>query len=368
MTEIAETKRYSSLSGEMKENILTLSNSRIILILSCAILVAETFIMALFHFLNINNLWFELILDSSLLIVIISPVLYILVYKPMKIHILERRKAEKEQAVLLEQLVISKERIEENLFETNLILNELSETKENLEKINAEKDKFFSIIAHDLKSPFSGFLGLTRIMAEEIHDISVTEMKKFSKTMQASASNLYKLLENLLEWSRMQRGLIEIKPQYSKLKSLIDQNIEIAEEFAKQKNIDIVSYVSESATVYSDLPMLNTVIRNLISNAIKFTPRGGRVEVGTVELDDDTEPKNECIYIRDNGVGMDLETLSKLFKIDQKVSRPGTENEASSGLGLLLCKEFIEKQGGRIWVESEAGKGSTFYFTLPKEA
>ena len=364
MTETLFPNIYSSRSARGKESLLTLSNTVVILILISSILVAESVIMAVFHFLNVTNFWFELFFDSILLLIIISPILFLLVYKPMKNNINEKKKAEKELEDLLYQLSVSKEMIEEKLFETNLLFEELSVTRENLEKTNAEKDKFFSIIAHDLKSPFSGFIGLTQIMVDDIEDISLTEMKEFSKTMQSSATNLYKLLENLLEWARMQRGLIEFSPQESNLKSIIDQNLEFAAGAAKNKDIELISHIPETTSIYADLPILNTVIRNLISNAIKFTPRGGTVEVGTIDTNNDHKTTEVCVYIKDNGLGMNEDTLGKLFKIDQKVSRPGTENEPSTGLGLLLCKEFIEKLGGRIWVESEIGKGSTFYFTL----
>jgi signal transduction histidine kinase len=362
-----KAKEEFEISEDLRGKFPSLSNTRIILILSCAIIVAEALIMAMFHFLNITNLLFELLLDSFLLILIISPVLHILVYKPMKNHILEKRIAEKEQAALLEQLIISNERIEENLFETNIIIEELSETKDSLEKTNAEKDKFFSIIAHDLKSPFSGFLGLTKIMAEELQDLTMAEMQNFSQSMMASANNLYKLLENLLEWSRMQRGVTEFNPEVCVLSKLIKQNVGIESEVAKLKDIELVSNIPENVSVFSDLPMLNTVIRNLMSNAIKFTPRGGRIELGTMNSSVGSQSADVCVYVKDNGLGMNPELLDKLFKIDKKSSRPGTEGEPSTGLGLLLCKEFVERQGGRIWVESEVGKGSTFYLTLPKE-
>ena len=248
---------------------------------------------------------------------------------------------------------------------------ELKKSNTLLLEINSEKDKFFSIIAHDLKSPFIGFLGLTKIMAEQIQDISIKEIYEFSKKMRDSADNLYKLLNNLLEWSRMKRGVTEFNPEMCILPYLIKQNIDIVTEFAKQKNIEIKNNIPEDFSVTADVPMLNTVIRNLISNAIKFTPRGGKIEIGaTDEPSEGFKPSegsesNYVIYVKDNGIGMSSDIIDKIFKIDAKVTRPGTEGESSTGLGLLLCKEFIEKHGGRIWVESEVGKGSTFYFILP---
>jgi len=233
----------------------------------------------------------------------------------------------------------------------------------NLAEINATKDKFFSIIAHDLKSPFFGFLGLTKMMSENINDFNPTELQDISKSMQKSANDLYKLLENLLEWSKMQRGLTEFNPEVCFLSYIIKINIDILSQFARQKDIEIINYISENLTAKADVSMLNTIIRNLISNAIKFTPRGGKIVIGITD-----KPSDDyiIIHVRDTGIGMSKELIAKLFRIDEKVSRTGTEGESSTGLGLMLCKEFIEKHGCRIWVDSKVGIGSTFNFTLPK--
>jgi PAS domain S-box-containing protein len=241
--------------------------------------------------------------------------------------------------------------------------DEIKNKNIELSELNSSKDKFFSIIAHDLKSPFNGFLGLTKIMAEDIEDLSMREMQEFSISMQKSADNLYKLLENLLEWSRIQRGLTIFNPEICRLILIVKNILEVHSEVAKQKEILLINRIHEDTTVFTDLPMLNTILRNLITNALKFTERGGKVEIGEVISSDDFIE----IFVKDNGIGIDEDTKSKLFKIDQNVSRPGTEKEPSTGLGLILCKEFVEKHGGNIWVDSEEGIGSTFYFTLPKK-
>lgn len=241
---------------------------------------------------------------------------------------------------------------------------EIAYQNQILEQLNTEKDKFFSIIAHDLKSPFSGFLGLTKTLAENHDSFSSEELREYAISMQESAMNLYKLLENLLEWSRMQRGMIEFNQETIDLKFLIQQNINIQKEVSKQKEIELIDKVSENTFVHIDIPMINTVFRNLLSNAIKFTQNSGKIEIGTKYLE--TYPNYITVYIKDSGIGMDDEILTNLFKIDYNVSRVGTNNEPSTGLGLLLCKEFIEKQGGKIWAESQLGQGSIFYFTLPK--
>lgn len=237
----------------------------------------------------------------------------------------------------------------------------ISETK--LKRINSEKDKFFSIIAHDLKTPFNGFLGLTKILSEEINNLTLMDMQDLGKSLQESATNLYKLLENLLEWSRIQRGVTQFNPEQCIITYIVSQNIQILTDNARLKNIEFINNISESALVIADIPMLNTVFRNLMSNALKFTKPGGSIIIG---VDENYADNNYvCIYVKDNGIGMHNDILNKLFKIDQKVSREGTNGESSTGLGLLLCKDFIEKNNGNIWVESTEFKGSTFFFTLP---
>ncbi len=233
-----------------------------------------------------------------------------------------------------------------------------------LSEANSAKDRFFSIIAHDLKSPFSGFLGLTKILSEDINSLSINEINDISNSMQKSANNLYKLLENLLEWSRMQRDMIKYNPESIELKYIVKQNIDILYNFSHQKSIVINNFINEETKVYADIPMLNTVFRNLLSNAIKFTNNSGAIEIGTY---DGYETENEfCIYVKDSGIGMDADLLNDLFKLDVKVSRPGTEGESSTGLGLILCNIFIIKNKGKLWVESTVKIGSTFYFTIPK--
>ncbi|HPI20544.1 MAG TPA: PAS domain S-box protein [Candidatus Kapabacteria bacterium] len=248
-----------------------------------------------------------------------------------------------------------------DITERKKVEDALRESEENQRKINSEKDKFFSIIAHDLRSPFQGFIGLTKMMTENIENISMKDMKEFSQNMQNSANMLYRLLENLLQWSKIQRGLLDFNPESINITQVINMNISIAKEHSEQKDIAIVNCINEELEIYADLQMIDTVIRNLISNAIKFSYRGGIIEIGNIYTYED----NTCIYIKDSGMGMDDALLNNLFKLDKKVSRLGTENELSSGLGLILCKEFIEKHNGKIWAESKINEGSTFFFTLP---
>jgi len=241
---------------------------------------------------------------------------------------------------------------------------EIQQKNEELQKINAEKDKFFSIIAHDLRSPFNSFLGLTQIMAGALPGLSMSEIQTIAVSMENSATNLYQLLENLLEWSRMEQGLIPFEPTMMKLLPIANESISLMVEPAKNKGIDLTCHISDEISVFADNNMLQTVIRNLISNALKFTPKGGTVHL-SAEVD---ESKTVKISVQDTGIGMNPDRIDKLFRLDVQTNRKGTNGEPSSGLGLLLCKEFVEKHGGSIHIESEEGKGSTFSFTLPYSA
>jgi signal transduction histidine kinase len=225
---------------------------------------------------------------------------------------------------------------------------------------NASKDKFFSIIAHDLKGPFNGFLGLTAMMQEP--DINLEEMRNIGSMLNTSANNVYRLLENLLTWARIQRGAIEFSPVIHNLSSTAIQSINILSETAKQKEIDIIESIPKHLEAFADSSMLDTIFRNLITNSIKFTKRGGKITVSAKENDIEI-----IIQVQDTGIGMNEKILEGLFKIDQKIARPGTERETSTGLGLLLCKEFVEIHKGKIWAISEVDKGSSFYFTLNKK-
>ena len=238
--------------------------------------------------------------------------------------------------------------------------NEIKSKNEQLQKTNSEKDKFFSIIAHDLRSPFNGFLGLTQIMEEDLPTLTMPEIQEIAVSLRSSANNLFRLLENLLEWAKMQQGLILFDPKVLQLLPCVDECVTVMLELAKNKGIEITYYISNDLKVFTDSNILQAVIRNLVSNAVKFTSSGGKVCLSAK----DTGDKSVEISIRDTGIGMSPKMIENLFKLDVQTSREGTDGEPSSGLGLLLCKEFVEKHAGKIWVESEEGVGSTFYFTL----
>lgn len=248
-----------------------------------------------------------------------------------------------------------------DITERKQIEEELKHKNEELKILNVSKDKFFSIIAHDLKSPFNIFLGFTELMVEQSEGWTLSMFREYATRMRESATNLYHLLENLLDWSRMEQGFIPFNPAAIHLNLLIGESLTSIVETAKLKEIEIISDINDDYEVIVDKNILQTVIRNLVSNAVKFTPRGGKVTLSALPVDD----KKMQISIRDSGIGMSPALISNLFKLDVQVSRKGTEKEPSTGLGLILCKEFIEKHSGKIWAESKEGKGSEFFFTIP---
>ena len=239
---------------------------------------------------------------------------------------------------------------------------ELELNNQKLNQANAEKDKFFSIVAHDLRSPFNSLLGFTELLDKELPTMSRDQIQQIAVTMRKSATNLYALLENLLEWSRLQRGLITFNPEPILLMPKVLADTVFVMESANKKEITLNYDIPDDLKVYADDNMLGGILRNLASNAIKFTPKGGKVNISAKSLDHTVE----C-SVSDTGIGMNQEMKENLFNMDVNTSRKGTEKEPSTGLGLILCKEFVGKHGGKLWVESEKGRGSTFYFTLPNK-
>ncbi len=232
-----------------------------------------------------------------------------------------------------------------------------------LEKSNAEKDKLFSIIAHDLRAPITGFIGLTEIMASEDEELSLEEYTQLSISLHKVAANVYLLLENLLKWAMHKQGTLDFLPEEQSIYDIFSQCIISIEERALQKGITIFSETSGVQKIVADEQMIDTVLRNLLSNAVKFTKRGGQVTVNAKENGDGMIE----ISVKDTGMGMSEDLIHKLFILGEKVGRNGTDDEASTGLGLILCKEFVEKHNGKIWVESQENVGSTFTFTIPKQ-
>lgn len=241
-------------------------------------------------------------------------------------------------------------------------LNEqLRESETELKKTNASKDKFFSIIAHDLRSPFSALLGFSEFLAQDISELTTEEISTFAGKINESAHTVFSLLENLLQWSRIQTGKMPFEPVLFNMTNRVKQSIHILSDNSANKNIALICNVDSGIMVYADENMINSVIQNLMSNAIKFTKPGGSITINSKEDSDYVE-----ISVKDTGIGMKEEDLAKLFRIDVHHTTSGTNEERGTGLGLVLCCELVNKNGGKMWVESVYGEGSTFYFTLPK--
>ena len=255
------------------------------------------------------------------------------------------------------------EGIMRDITDRKLAEKEITLKNQELIKISAEKDKFFSIIAHDLRSPFNVFLGLTRIMVEDLPSLKLDEIQKIALTLRNSASNLYRLLENLLAWATIKQGIIPFNPEILHLLSVVEESITTVIEPASNKGIELTFDIPAGLEVYADSNILHTVLRNLISNALKFTHKGGKICVSAKIKGD----KCVEISIKDSGIGMSSTMIDSLFQLDVQSGRSGTEGEPTTGLGLILCEEFIEKHGGKIRIESEEGKGSVFSFTLPQQ-
>jgi PAS domain S-box len=231
---------------------------------------------------------------------------------------------------------------------------------DQLAELNASKDKFFSIIAHDLKSPFFGLLGLSQILCSELKSIDREDLRKYAENVNDSAKFIYQLLQNLLEWSRINTGKMEYQPEKFQMCNKIENIVKLLNFNAAEKKIALQYICPQYLTVYADVNMLNSILQNLISNAIKFTREGGLVEVTAFEDKDKT-----IIKVKDNGVGIPQQKLEKLFRIESTGSTLGTSKERGTGLGLILCKELVGKNNGSISVESIINEGTTFTVVLP---
>ncbi len=239
---------------------------------------------------------------------------------------------------------------------------ELQVYYEELKETNQAKDKFFSIIAHDLKNPFNAISGFAELILADLDDKSYENIKRSAKIIQKASEQNYNLLTNLLEWARSQTGEIKFSPENFKISSLIDNIIEQQISAAAQKNIEIKNNI-EDYEMFADMNMLHTVFRNLLSNAIKYSfPKKA------IHLDAMMNGSKIQFSIRDEGTGIEKNNLERLFDVGRTLSMPGTNDETGTGLGLVLCKEFIEKHNGKIWIESALGEGTTFYFTIPTNA
>ncbi len=259
----------------------------------------------------------------------------------------------------MNELKISREQIIEETQKLYELNNKLILSQDELRAVNASKDKFFNIIAHDIKSPLAGFQSMLEVMSLNYERLSADENKKFINMLQKSSKQLFDLLENLLHWSRSQTGTIEFSPTKTDLANITESTVKLYKNNIKNKNIKIIRKL-DSTTITADTFMLNTIIRNLLSNAIKFSFDNSIIEVNSYK------DENSVKYsVKDYGVGIKESDLSKLFRIDVNHTTIGTKKEVGTGLGLILCKEFAERHGGKIEIESSPGKGSTFVVSIP---
>lgn len=242
-----------------------------------------------------------------------------------------------------------------------LLLQEENEI--HIKKLLADKNKFFSIIAHDLKGPFTGISGLSEVLLDKNNGLNPEQIDELHQMIYNSSKKAHSLLENLLTWAQSQTGRTKFNPKELKADSIINETLELLSGMADNKKIKLMAETEKAQKIFADENMLSTVIRNLVSNAIKFTHTDGTVKVSVKKTDTDF-----LFSVKDNGVGIPPEKTANLFEIKNKNSTLGTNNETGTGLGLMLCQRFVKKHGGRIWVESEMGKGSDFKFTIPQHS
>lgn len=260
----------------------------------------------------------------------------------------------------IEEIILSRDIIEQNAEELAQLNLLLMKSESELKKLNAEKDRFLSIITHDLRSPFSAILGFSEVLYDELEHLTQEEIKAFAKNINQSAQNVINLLNSLLEWYTVNSGALDYKPDVHNLNDVIEYAINLNLANLNRKKISYQTKLPESAYAFFDKRMITSVVQNLISNAIKFTEKCGLITI-SVKIESDYL----TIQIQDSGIGIEKSRAENLFTGKTKESTVGTENEIGSGLGLTICKDLVEKNFGRIWVESYPGKGSSFYFTVP---
>ncbi len=311
--------------------------------------------------------------------------------KEQEINFLQLKRKEAENKILLEENVLKEERIgkKNNLIIASIIVSillifiamilfrnnhlksrlnkslreknrEIEKKNHELSELNAMKDTLIRVIAHDLRNPISTMISMTELLKDNMEEMDQVSTSEIMHTLNKSSHEGFKLLENLLDWARSQSDAVSINPEEIDIHELVNENIQYLKNNAENKNISIETHVDNRLRPQADRNMTSTIIRNLLANAIKFTPAGGRIRILS-------EVKNNFyrIIIVDSGIGISNENLARLFTFDENKSTPGTEDEKGTGLGLIICKEFVEKQGGQISVQSEKGKGSRFSFTIP---
>jgi PAS domain S-box-containing protein len=273
---------------------------------------------------------------------------------------IDRKRTSEELIIYTKQLKENKDLLEERASQLVKLNAQLAESESMLKELNASKDKLFSIIAHDLKGPFQPLLGLSDILLEEFDNLTAEEKSRFIFEINNILKNQYKLVENLLDWSRLQTGRMIYNPEKTNLYETVESNYQMFRPKSASKKITLINEVPKNIFIFADVYMLQSIVQNLISNALKFTKSGGSITVSAESI-------NNLIKISfiDTGIGISQNDLDKIFKIDKQHTTLGTEDEKGTGLGLIICKELIEKNNGEIWIESEINKGTKFFVTLP---
>ncbi len=266
---------------------------------------------------------------------------------------IQERKLERHNAILQDMNNVLKQKVKARTARLEAQHIELKE-------LNASKDKFFSIIAHDLRNPFTGLLGITDFIVQNVEKFSSQDVKENVSTLRDSAKTVYTLIENLLTWSRVQRGAMEYQPEEIFLDQLAEHTIRLFTPNAQQKQITLSNQVPKGTHAFADKNMIDTVIRNLVSNALKFTPSEGMITVSATQNESSVD-----MVVSDTGTGIPKKEIPQLFQLDVKYSHTGTAGEEGTGLGLILCKDLLEKNKGEIWVASELGQGTVFTFRVP---
>ncbi|MDR3609785.1 MAG: HAMP domain-containing sensor histidine kinase [Ignavibacteriaceae bacterium] len=257
-------------------------------------------------------------------------------------------------------LVMTNERLNKEIIEREQVELQLQRNAEELKKANEIKDKFYSIIAHDLRGPFHTFLNVSALLADEIDTLSTEEIKGLSSELNLALKKQYQLLANLLDWTRLQNKSFNLDLETIFLREVLIEVIEPLSYMSKQKGIELINTISDDLRIIADKYMLKLVLHNLISNGIKFTNKNGLIKISAIGQDGSV-----IINVTDNGIGIAEEDISRLFAKDVRYSTEGTAKEKGTGLGLMLCKEIVEKHGGQISIESEVGKGTKFIFSIP---
>lgn len=317
---------------------------------------------------NNDNLWNHK--GASLIIHIIPPfwktlwfkILLIVTIGASIISVYYRQIVQTEKAnILLKRLVDERTKsLELRTLEVEEQSKELTIQRDELQQLNATKDKLFSILAHDLRNPFHIIIGFSDLLLTDLQKMSETKIRKFLNMIHSSSKRGNDLLDNILQWSRMQTGRISFYPESLQLSKIVNENYTFFAGEVQAKQINFQQFIDSDIIITADENMLNTILRNLISNAIKFTHKNGKIIIDVKFLN-----RFMQISISDNGVGITPENQKKLFLLNSNITTKGTNEEAGTGIGLMLCKEFVERHGGKIWFESEVSKGTTFFFTIP---